>query len=98
MELFITGLCAFLGGVLISWANFLLLRRLMNARGDTGIALASPARMLLSAAYLILLYFIGTRTDLSLGALLIGGALGLTVTLILLTLRLSRGSGGKGKE
>ena len=98
LELFLTGLCACLGGALISWVNFLLLRRLMNARGDTGIAMASPVRMLLSAAYFVLLYFTGKRTDLSLGALLIGGALGLTVTLCLLTLRLSRGSGGKGKE
>ena len=98
MELFLTGLCAFLGGALISWVNFLLLRRLMRSRGDTGIAMASPERMLLSAAYIVLLYFIGKRTDLSLGALLVGGALGLTITLLFLTLRLSRGSGGGGKE
>ena len=98
MVLFLTGLAAFAGGALISWVNFLLLRRLMKTRGDSGIALASPARMLLSAAYLLLLYFLGKRTDLSLGALLVGGALGLTITLLFLTLRLSRGNGGGGKE
>ena len=98
MELFLTGLCAFIGGALISWVNFLLLRRMMKDKGDTGIALASPLRTILSAAYLVLLYFLGKRTDLSPGALLIGGALGLTVTLGLLTLRLSRGTGGGGKE
>ena len=98
MVLFLTGLAGFVSGALVSWVNYLLLRRLMTARGDTGIALASPLRMLLSAACLLLLYVIGKRTDLSLGALLIGGALGLTVTLILLTLRLSRRTGDGGKE
>ena len=98
MAVFLTSLAAFAGGALISWVNFLLLRRLMRSRGDTGIAMASPARMLLSAAYIVLLYFIGKRTDLSLGALLVGGALGLTITLLFLTLRLSRGGGGGGKE
>ena len=98
MALFLTGLAAFAGGALISWVNFLLLRRLMQSKGEAGIALASPARTILSAAYLVLLYFLGKRTDLSLGALLVGGALGLTITLILLTLRLSRRTGDGGKE
>ena len=55
MALFLTGLAAFAGGALISWVNFLLLRRLMQSKGEAGIALASPARTILSAAYLVLL-------------------------------------------
>ena len=98
MALFLTGLAAFAGGGLVSWVNFLLLRRLMNSRGEAGVGFASPVRTLLSAAYLLLLYLLGRRTELSMGALLIGGALGLTVLLAVFTLRLTRGAGGQRKE
>ncbi len=94
----LTGVGAFLGGALISWVNYLLLRRLLAGKGETGLAMASPVRMLLSAAYLAALYFLGKYTGLSSAALLIGGALGLTVTLALFTLRLSRSMKGQGKE
>ena len=93
MALLLTGLAAFVGGALVSWVNFLFLRRMMKSRGEAGIGLASPVRMLLSAAYFVLLYFIGKSTELSSGALLIGGALGLTLTLAFFTLRLTRGTG-----
>ena len=98
MELFLTGLAAFVGGALISWVNFLLLRQLMKSKGDTGIGLASPVRTIVSVAYLLILYLIGKRTELNAAALLIGGALGLTVTLFLFTLRLTRGMNRQGKE
>ena len=98
MELFLAGLAAFAGGGLISWANYLLLRRLMESKGAGGVTAAAPLRTLLSAAYFVILYLIGKHTGLSLYALLIGGALGLTVALALFTRRLTRGLEGKGKE
>lgn len=98
MELFFTGLAAFAGGALISWVNYLLLRRFLRSKGETGLSLASPLRMLLSAAYFLALYLIGKHTGLNLYALLIGGALGLTILLALFTRRLARELEGKGKE
>jgi hypothetical protein len=98
METILTGLAAFAGGALVSWINYLLLQALMKGKGETGIGLASPVRMLLSAAYLLILYFVGKRTELDLTALLVGGALGLTATLLFFTLRLSRRMNGRGKE
>ena len=98
METFLTGLAAFVGGALVSWVNYLLLCRLMNGRGDGGIGLSSPLRMILNAAYLLILLFISKRTGLSLVALLVGGALGLTAGLTFFTLRLTSGLKGKRKE
>ena len=98
VELFLTGLAAFAGGALISWVNYLLLRRLMGSKGETGLSLASPLRTLLSAAYLLALYLLGKHTGLNLYALLVGGVLGLTILLALFTRRLTRDPEGKGKE
>ncbi len=98
MIVVLTGLAAFAGGALISWVNFLLLRRVMKSKGAEGIGMAAPARMLMSAAYFLILYLIGRHTDLNLFALLIGGALGLTAALALFTGLLSRELRGKGKE
>ncbi len=98
MAIFLTGLAAFAGGALISWVNFLLLRRTVRRKGAEGIGMAAPARMLLSAAYFLGLYLIGKHTDLNLYALLVGGALGLTAALALFTGLLSRELRGKGKE
>lgn len=98
METFLTGLAAFIGGALVSWVNYLLLCRLMNSKGNGGIGLSSPLRMILNAAYLLILLFISKRTGLSLVALLVGGALGLTAALTFFTLRLTKGPKGQGKE
>ena len=98
MGLFLTGLAAFIGGALVSWVNYLLLKLLMNKKGETGLSLVSPIRTLLSVAYLLILYLVGRRTELSMNALLIGGALGLTIMLTLFTLRLTGRTNGQGKE
>ena len=98
METILTALAAFVGGALVSWVNYLLLRALMKGKGETGITAASPVRMLMSAAYLLILYYIGKHIGLSLTGLLVGGALGLTVTLMLFTLRLTREMKEQGKE
>jgi amino acid permease len=91
------GLAAFVGGALVSWVNFLLLRMLIQNKGNTGIGLVSPIRTILSIAYLVILYWIGKHSELNLTALLIGGALGLTVMLTFFTLRLTKDDNGKGK-
>ena len=98
MVLFLTGLAAFVGGALVSWANYLLLRLLMSRNGEKAITMISPVRTLLSVAYLLVLYLIGRRTELNSTALLLGGALGLTILLTFFTLRLTRGMNGQGKE
>ncbi len=98
LETLLVGLAAFVGGALVSWVNYLLLRRLMESRGDGGPGLASPVRTILSTAYLVILYYIGKRTGFSLAALLVGGALGLTVMLVFFTLRLTGGLKGQRKE
>ncbi len=98
MALFLTGLAAFVGGALVSWVNYLLLQSLMSRNGEKAINMISPVRTLLSVAYLLILYLIGRRTELNSTALLIGGALGLTILLTFFTLRLTRGMNGQGKE
>jgi hypothetical protein len=98
MVLILTGLAAFVGGALVSWANYLLLKLLMRKNGERGISLISPIRTLLSVAYLLILYMIGRQTELNSTALLLGGALGLTILLTFFTLRLTRGLNGQGKE
>ena len=98
MALFLTGFAAFVGGALVSWVNYLLLRSLMGRNGEKAISLISPIRTLLSVAYLLVLYLIGRRTELNSTALLIGGALGLTILLTFFTLRLTRGMNGQRKE
>ena len=97
MVLFLTGLAAFVGGALVSWVNYLLLQSLLSRSGEKAINMISPVRTLLSVAYLLILYLIGRRTELNSTALLLGGALGLTILLTFFTLRLTRGMNGQGK-
>ena len=98
MILFLTGLAAFVGGALVSWVNYLLLQSLLSRNGEKAINMISPVRTLLSVAYLLILYLIGRRTELNSTALLLGGALGLTILLTFFTLRLTRGMNGQRKE
>lgn len=98
MKLFLTALAAFVGGALVSWANYLLLKLLIKSKGEQGVTLISPVRTLLSVAYLLILFLIGRRTGLNSTVLLIGGALGLTVMLTYFTFRLTRGANGQRKE
>ena len=98
MATLLAGLAAFIGGALLSWGNYRLLLLLMSKKGEGGISLVSPIRTLLSVIYLLILYFVGKRTGLSSTALLIGGALGLTVMLTFFTYRLTRSKNEEGKE
>ena len=95
---FLAALAAFIGGALVSWGNYRLLLLLLQKRGESGVSLISPVRTLLSVVYLLILYLVGKRTELNSTALLIGGALGLTVMLTFFTYRLTRRNNDKGKE
>ena len=98
MKLFLTALATFVGGALVSWANYLLLKLLIHRKGERGVALISPVRTLLSVAYLLVLFLIGRRTGLDSTVLLVGGALGLTVMLTVFTFRLTREAKDQRKE
>ena len=98
LKVFLVGLAAFAGGALVSWVNFLLLRFLLNKKGESGVSLVSPIRTVLSVAYLLVLYLVGKRTGLNSTVLLIGGALGLTVLLTFFTFRLTKGMNSQRKE
>ena len=98
MILFLTALTAFVGGALVSWANYLLLKLLIKRKGEQGAALISPVRTLLSVAYLMVLFLIGRRTGLNSTVLLVGGALGLTVMLTVFTFRITREAKEQRKE
>ena len=98
MTTFLAGLAALIGGALVSWGNYRLLLLLLKKKGESGVTLVSPIRTLLSVAYLLILYLIGKRTELNSTALLIGGALGLTVMLTYFTYRLTHRNNEQGKE
>jgi hypothetical protein len=98
MQIFLIGLAAFVGGAAISWVNYLLLRFLLKKKGNAGIGLVSPLRTILSVAYLLILFLIGKKAGLNTTALLIGGALGLTVMLTFFTYRLTRRLKDERKE
>ena len=74
------------------------LRVIAHAAVKCGMAKLVVELTLLSVAYLLILYMIGRRTELNATALLIGGALGLTVLLTFFTFRLTRGKDAQRKE
>ena len=96
MLIFLTALAAFAAGVLISFINYLITRKLSKNGGS--LAVAAPLRTVLSVLLLTGCYFLGSSTSLSLYALLIGAALGLTAGLAYFTFRLAKKGGGEGKE
>ena len=98
MTTFLAGLLAFIGGALVSWGYYRLLLLLLKKKGESGVSLISPIRTILSVVYLLILYLLGKRTGMNSTALLIGGALGLTVMLTYFTYRLTRRKNEQGKE
>lgn len=92
---FLFAAAAFAVGVLISFLNYLISKKTL-ASGSANYA--APLRSLLSAAYLIVLFFLGSKTSLPAFPMLIGGALGLTAGLALFTVLLMKKYGGKGRS
>ena len=89
MVIALSAAAGFAAGALISFVNYCLLRRALN-KGGLSLQAVSLVRTLLSAAVLAAAYLLGKNTELPLNALLIGTALGLTVSLTLFTFLLTR--------
>lgn len=93
MREFLFAAAAFGAGMLVSFGNYLISKKLLGS-GNT--AVAATARSIISAAFLIMVFFIGAKTSLPAVPMLVGGALGLTAGLILFTYMLIKNHGGKG--
>ena len=87
MDLFFTGLAAFAAGIGVSYINYLFSKKALASEKSMYIF---PLRAVLTALFITALYFIGTYTALNASALLIGGALGCTLGLVLFTLILTK--------
>ena len=74
-------------GAFLAFLGFLLARRVLR-RTPARYPLVSPVRQVLSIGYLAALFLLGERTSLDLYALIIGGALGVTVPSAFFTVQL----------
>jgi hypothetical protein len=79
-------------GLLIAFVNYLIAKRAL-ASGKMGLL---PVRTLITAAFIAALYFIGSALKINVAALLIGGAAGLTLGLVIFTVILIKKQ--KGEE
>lgn len=82
---YLMGAAAFVVGAVLSYINYRIAKVLMP---QNKLAAASLIRQVLSIGYLVGLYFIGQATDINLWALMIGGALGITLPLLVFTVLL----------
>ncbi|MBR3145432.1 MAG: hypothetical protein IKF53_06035 [Clostridia bacterium] len=80
-----------LGGVVISFINYQVLKSALKGASDKRAFYISPLRSILAAAYLFTLYFFAEKTNVSAAGLLIGGAIGLTFSLFVFTRLLLKG-------
>ena len=87
---------AFFGGTVLAVLGYLLARQVLKRR-ERAYPLVSVVRQIFSVGYLAALFLIGRRTDWNLYSLLIGGALGLTVPALILTVRLLKTADKTGK-
>ena len=88
MEIFLTGLAAFVIGVAVSYLNFAVTRALIAKKGDPSIA--SPVRAILTVAFIAGAYFLAKALEFSTTAALVGAALGLTAGLAFFTFMLMK--------
>ena len=89
---------AALGGVAVSFINYLILLPAVKGENDRRTMYLSPLRSLLAAAYLFLMYFLGGRFSVSQPVMLICGGIGLTAGLIFFTKRLVKGAKSGSSE
>ena len=85
---------AALGGIAVSFINYLLLLPAVKGENDRRTMYLSPLRSLLAAAYLFLMYYLGGRFSVSQPVMLILGGLGLTAGLVFFTRRLVKSAKG----
>lgn len=93
-----TAIGAFAVGALLSFVNYRLSAFALK-RASRQLAGLFMVRQVINVGYLLLLFLIGVKTELGVAALLIGGALGVTLPSFLFTVMLLRDkapeSGGK---
>ena len=94
MEIFLSGAVAFAAGAAVSFVNYLISRVLIAKTGSPSAA--SPLRSVLTVAFLASAYFIAKALEVSVPAVLVGGALGMTAGLAVFTVLLMRA--GKKEE
>lgn len=97
----LTGAAAFLVGTALAYLNYRISKAMLR-RKNSPLGTVSLVRQAVNVAFIFGLYFLGTRTALDEWALLIGGALGMTIpsfffTPLLVKKAPSDGS-GKGDE
>lgn len=80
---------AFLGGAAVGFVNYLL-SRLVLCKKTEWFSFISVARQLLQVGYLVILFFIAPHTPWEQLPLLVGGALGITLTMFFFTARLMK--------
>lgn len=83
------GLLAFAVGFAVSLVNYLISRAVIRNK-PVLITAASVVRQIFAVGYLVLLYFLAPRLAWGLPALLIGGALGVTLPMLYFTFLLLR--------
>lgn len=85
MEHWLVGaLLAGLGGVLISYLNYLLSRQVLKKKPSLFSAVTVP-RQIIQIGYLAVVYFLQPMTPWGLVELLVGAAVGLTVAMFFFT-------------
>lgn len=87
---------AFVCGVLMEFANYLITRAVLSGKGSALAVL--PVRTIIAGGFIAALYFIGKAAGTDLTRLMIGGAAGASVGLIVFTAKLLKGkeSGANG--
>ena len=78
---------AFLCGAGIAYLNYILIRKAVKAGGESAAfsGLSVALRAVLNIGFLVGLYFLAVKGGFNLFALLLGGALGLTIPSFLFT-------------
>ena len=78
-------IAAAIGGVVISYINYLILKSALKNSTDKRAFYISPLRSVLAAAYLFAIYFLANKLGFSTIGPLIAGAIGLTFSLFVFT-------------
>lgn len=78
----IAAFAALLGGVLIAFINYLISRYVLMKRASL-FSSVSLVHQILNVAYIVALYFIAVKTGINLIYMLAGGALGITLPMLI---------------
>ncbi len=84
---FIGAVICTLAGFIIAFVNYTVSKKILETRPEK-FALATVFRQVVQVGYLIAVYFLGARLDVSLAYLLIGAVVGMTVPMFFFTKKL----------